>query len=40
MDEKEYEQRKHNMIFPTVVAKKTLDAIHGKYGSGSAIDVY
>ena len=40
MSEKEYEIQKHNMITPLKVAKKVLSAIDGKYGTGSAIDVY
>ena len=40
MSEKEYGIQKHNMISPIKVAKKALDAINGKYRTGSAIDVY
>jgi NAD(P)-dependent dehydrogenase (short-subunit alcohol dehydrogenase family) len=39
MSEKEYERQKHDMISPVKVAKKTLDVINGKHGTGSAIDV-
>jgi 3-oxoacyl-[acyl-carrier protein] reductase len=40
MSEQEYEKQKNNMIQPVDVAKKVVDAIDGKYHSGSAIDVY
>lgn len=40
MSEKEYERQKHDMILPITVAKKALDVINDKYGTGSAIDVY
>lgn len=36
----EYEKQKNKMIQPEEVARKVLDAINGKYPSGSAIDVY
>ena len=40
MSEKDYEIKKHDMISPVKVAEKTLDAINGKYNTGSSIDVY
>ena len=40
MSEKDYEIKKHDMISPVKVAEKTLDAINGKFNTGSAIDVY
>ena len=39
MSEQEYELRKHTLISPEKVAKKTLEAINGKYQSGSAVDI-
>ena len=40
MSEKEYDKQKNNMIQPIDVAKKVIEAIKGKYHTGSAIDVY
>ena len=40
MNEQEYENRKHAMIPTDKVAQITLDAIAGKYQSGSAVDIY
>ena len=40
MSEQEYEARKHAMISVEKVARITLEAVEGKYESGSAVDVY
>ena len=40
MSTKEFERRKSSMIQPEDVAKKVLQAVHGKFRSGSAIDVF
>lgn len=40
MTEDEYNRRKEKMIQPQEVAKKVLDAVNGKFRSGSAVDVY
>lgn len=40
MTEAEYERRKNSMTQPEEVAKVVLNAINGKYKTGSSIDVY
>lgn len=40
ISDEEYERRKTKMIQPDDVAKKVLDAVRGKFRSGSSIDVY
>lgn len=40
MSEEEYKKGKRKMIQPEEVAKKVLQAVRGKFRSGSAIDVY
>jgi 3-oxoacyl-[acyl-carrier protein] reductase len=40
MTEGEYNRKKAKMIQPEDVAKKVLDAVNGKFSSGSAVDVF
>jgi 3-oxoacyl-[acyl-carrier protein] reductase len=40
MSDEEFERMKSTMIQPEKVAKKVLQAIHGKFRSGSAVDVF